>query len=186
MMYLSKGTLAPQMKDGITLVSRCGRTYALGPELAQLWRDGQFAPCQVLRAKEQAIGRLQERGLVSVTEESGPLGDYRLFTDCIICPNGTRISDRVLPAQASRIWAWINGAGLRLTTSELVRLEERQVMPAAPFLGEAGRQCLTEVIYTADTIRDGILETLMEHSPARDGTVAALLRLLRSKRLLLI
>ena len=45
---------------------------------------------------------------------------------------------------------------------------------------------MTEMIYFADTIPDGILETMMEHSAARDNTVDALLQLLRTRRLLLI
>ena len=53
-------------------------------------------------------------------------------------------------------------------------------------LGEDGRQRLTEMIYFAETIPDGILETLMEHSPARDTVTGALLELLRTRRLLLI
>ena len=53
-------------------------------------------------------------------------------------------------------------------------------------IGEDGRQRLTEMIYFAETIPDGIWETLMEHSPARDTVIGALLELLRTRRLLLI
>lgn len=42
------------------------------------------------------------------------------------------------------------------------------------------------MIYFAETIPDGILETLMERSPARDAVVTNLLCLLRTRRLLLI
>ena len=42
------------------------------------------------------------------------------------------------------------------------------------------------MIYFAETIPDGILETLMEHSPARDTVIGALLELLHTRRLLLI
>ena len=58
--------------------------------------------------------------------------------------------------------------------------------PTPALLGEDGRQNLTEMICFADTIPDGILETMMEHSAARDATVDALLQLLRTRRLLLI
>lgn len=186
MMYLSRGVFVPEMKNGPELVARCGRTYALGPELATLWHKGQYAPCPVPRGRDRAVRRLEEKGLVSVTEESGPLAAYRLLAGCVICPNGRRATDRFLPTRVKRVWTWIHSAGLRLTASELIRLEERWAIPSVEFLGEEGRQPLTEMIYTADTIQDGILETLMEHSTARDDTVAALLRLLRSGRLLLI
>ena len=87
---------------------------------------------------------------------------------------------------ARRTWEWLNEAGLRLTASELIRLEERRVQPTPALLGEDGRQRLTEMIYFAETIPDGILETLMERSPARDAVVTNLLGLLRTRRLLLI
>lgn len=38
MMYLSKGLLVPE-KDGTVRVSRCGRIFALGPEMATLGRE---------------------------------------------------------------------------------------------------------------------------------------------------
>lgn len=77
-------------------------------------------------------------------------------------------------------------AGIRLTTSELIRLEEQEAYPAQHLLGESGRQELTNLIYSADTICDCLLDTLMEQSPARDGTVASLLRLLQKRCLILV
>ncbi len=186
MMYLSKGILMEAHGNEPTHVSRCGRIYALGPELTALWKDGQFAPHPVPAGRERAIRRLEDSGLVATTEESGTLASYRLFIDSIICPNSKRWTDRFLPESVRRIWTWLNEAGLRLTASELIRLEERQVKPTQALLGEDGRQNLTEMIYFADTIPDGILETMMEHSAARDNTVDALLQLLRTRRLLLI
>lgn len=186
MMYLSRGIPAPPHGDGVYRISRCGRVYALGPELAGFWQSGQFAPRPIPRGKDQMIARLEESGLIVTTEESGPLGAYRLLSACILCPNGQKQTDRFLTGAAQRIWTWLNEAGLRLTGCELIRLEERQVKPTPALLGESGRQRLTEMIYMTDTIPDGILETAMEHSPARDGTIAALLKLLRTGRLALI
>lgn len=186
MMYLSKGLLTRSEQTRLDYVSRCGCAYALGPELAGLWKKARLTPQQVPVDKERAIKRLEASGLVVTTEETGALAVYRLLTGCVICPNGRRWTDLVLPKTARRIWMWINEAGLRLTASELIRLEEQQVKPTPDLLGEDGRQRLTEVIYLPETIPDGILETLMEHSPARDATAAALLKLLRTRRLLLI
>lgn len=186
MMYLSRGALTRSDKTGLDYISRCGCVHALGPELAGLWKKAQFTPQEVPGEKERAIRRLEASGLVVTTEETGSLAAYRLLTGSIICPNDRRWGDRFLPESVRRIWTWLNEAGLRLTASELIRLEERQVKPTHSLLGEDGRQRLTEMIYLVETIPDGILETLMEHSPARDTTVAALLRLLRSRRLLLI
>ena len=88
--------------------------------------------------------------------------------------------------RSRKVWIWLNEAGLRLTASELIRLEERKIQPTPALLGQEGRQRLTEMIYLAETIPDGILESLMEHSPARDAVVDILLKLLRTHRLLLI
>lgn len=85
-----------------------------------------------------------------------------------------------------RIWTWLTKAGLRLTTSELIRLEEQQTLPEPELLGEEGRQELTNLIYSADTICDRLLDTLMENSSARDRTVATLLRLLQKHCLILV
>ena len=85
-----------------------------------------------------------------------------------------------------RIWRWIQYAGLRLTASELIRLEEQGTDPTPNLLGEEGRQLLTEKLYSARTIREGALEQEMEHSPARDGLVAVLLRLLHAGCLFLV
>ena len=80
-----------------------------------------------------------------------------------------------------RIWTWLTKAGLRLTTSELI-----QTLPEPELLVEAGRQELTNLIYSADTICDRLLDTLMESSSARDSTVATLLRLLQKHCLILV
>ncbi len=70
--------------------------------------------------------------------------------------------------------------------AELTLLLERGVAPVPELLGAENRQALTEVLYTTDTIADGILETLMEKSPARDAAVRAVLGLLRKKKVYLI
>lgn len=85
-----------------------------------------------------------------------------------------------------RIWTWLTKAGIRLTTSELIRLEEQQALPKPDLLGEEGRQELTNLIYSPDTICDRLLDTLMESAPARDRTVATLLRLLQKRCLFLV
>lgn len=186
MMYLSKGELTRSSKTGLDYVSRCGCAYALGPELAGLWNRARLAPQPVPAGRERAVKRMEASGIVVTTEETGTLAAYRLLTGCVLCPNNRRWTDRFLPEPVGRIWQWLNEAGLRLTASELTRLEERRVQPTPALLGEDGRQRLTEMIYFAETIPDGILEALMENSPARDAVVAALMKLLRTRRLLLI
>lgn len=186
MMYLSKGELTRSRRTGLDYVSHCGCVYALGPELAGLWKKARLRPQPVPEGKEQAVRRMEGSGLVITTEETGTLAAYRLLTGCVICPNSRKWTDCFLSKPVRRVWKWITEAGLRLTASELIRLEEQRVQPTSALLGEDGRQRLTEMIYFAETIPDGILETLMEHSPARDTVIGALLELLHTWRLLLI
>ena len=186
MMYLSKGELTRSRKTGLDYVSLSGCVYALGPKMAGLWNRARLAPQLVPEGREQAIKRMENSGLVVTTEETGMLAAYRLLSGCVLCPNSKRWTDRLLSKPVRRIWQWLNEAGLRLTASELTRLEERRIQPTPALLGEDGRQRLTEMIYLAETIPDGILETQMEHSAARDDVVGALLELLRTRRLLLI
>lgn len=185
MMYLSKGAPVCQMPHEMLRVSRCGKVYELGPELSELWRKGRTQPVQVMADKERAIARLSEAGLVVVSEEEGSLAAFRLIIDCVLCPSYRYRLRLPLYGRERRIWKWISQAGLRLTASELIRLEEQGVKPVPELLGEDGRQELTETIYLNTTIFDGILEGEMEHSLARDETIDAILNLVRTQRLLL-
>lgn len=184
MMYLSKGMEVPDGTEDFFRVCRWGKIHALGPAAAELWRRGAAAPTHAAAAEATAVRRLAGMGLVTTTEESCYLGAFRLLTDCVLCPSGKRPVP--LWGRERRIWTWLTQAGLRLTSSELIRLEERKIFPVPELLGTKGRQVLTEAIYSDANIFDGILETEMEHSPARDATVASILKLVRKRHLLLI
>lgn len=186
MMYLSKG-LPVQNADGVDFqVSHCGKIYALGPEMAKLWVVAKQAPQQVPAEKKHFVRRLEQSGLAATTGEQGKLAQYRLLTSCIICPEKTDSEGIDQSDRGSRVLTWIKKAGLRLTASELVRLEEQQIEPAPELLGEDGRQNLTERIYSRELICDELLETMMERSPARDDVVALLLQLLHAGKLFLV
>ena len=184
MMYLSKGMIVPPDANPVFRVCRWGKIHALGPEAAELWRRGCTGPAAASEEELTAVRRLADAGLLSTTEETGRLAAFRLLNDCVLCPSGKR--PRLLWGRECRIWTWLTRTGLRLTSSELIRLEERRITPAPELLGESGRQALTEKIYTNANIFDGVLETEMEHSPARDATTVAVLRLVRKRCLLLI
>lgn len=186
MMYLSKGAALRPQRGGVQHVSRCGKVYALGPELTALWYGARVMPKPVPAGRERAIRRLAEAGLVSVTDEEGDLAAYRLIIDCVLCPSRRTRPRLPLHGRDRRLWRWITRAGLRLTAGELIRLEELEAVPVPELLGEDGRQKLTQAIYTTGSIFDGILETQMEHAHARDATVASILKLVRTRRLLLI
>lgn len=188
MTYLSRGLPVNALHCGEICVSLHGKAYALGPKLTALWNSARNAPKPVQPDSEHMVRRLVQSGLAVTAEDcTGELAAYRLLSQCILCPVPDQKRRGRLPliGQDRRIWMWISGAGLRLTACELIRLEEQHLQPAPALLGETNRLALTEAIYTTGTIADGILETHMEHSPARNRTVSALLRLLRSNRLFL-
>lgn len=185
MMYLSKGLPIPE-EDGTVRVSHCGRIFVLGPEMAALWESAKLAPQPVPPQKVRFIERLEQSGLAVTTQEEGRLALYRLFSGSIICPQ-TEMDGQALKADgAGRVWRWIQSAGLRLTTSELICLEEQGTEPTPDLLGEEGRQKLTEKLYSPGTIQEGTLEFEMEHSPVRDDLIALLLRLLHAGCLFLV
>lgn len=183
MMYLSKG--APAC-GGTFRVSQCGKVYELGPMLAGLWQRGRLKPVLAAPEQERAVSRLAEAGLVAVSEEGGNLAAFQLLNACILCPSYRHRPHFPLKSRERRILKWVREAGLRLTASELIRLEEQGVEPVPDLLGESGRQPLTEKIYLYTNILDGVLESEMVHSPAREATVDAILKLLHTQRLLAI
>ena len=183
MMYLSKG-LPVQKAGGGFRVSHVGRIFELGYEMAALWSAARQAPQSVPAEKLHYVLRLEQSGLAVTTKEHGNLANYRLLSSCIICPN--QEEHEVQLGQDGRVLIWIGQAGLRLTASELIRLEEQGTEPVPALLGEDGRQNLTERIYDQDTIFDGVLESKMEGSPARDALLASLLRLLHAGSLFLV
>lgn len=185
MMYLSKGLPVPG-QDEIVRVSHSGKIFALGPEMAGLWEVARLAPKPVPPQKARYIECLEKAGLVVTTKEEGWLALYQLFAGSIICPNPEMGGQSFQLEQDGRIWHWIQYAGLRLSASELIRLEEQGTEPTSELLGEEGRQALTEKIYSTKTIQDGVLEYEMEYSPARDGLIAVLLRLLQAGSLFLV
>lgn len=186
MMYLSKG-LAVQKSTEEFRVSHCGKVFALGPEMARLWTNAQQAPKEVPARERELHPEIGAVRLGGHHEGAGDLAHYRAPVGCIICPELDSDTKPVQTGYDGRIWTWIEQAGLRLTASELIRLEEQGTKPVPALLGEQGRQELTEQIYSSkELIWDGTLESEMEWSPARDALVMSLLRLLRMGRLFLV
>ncbi|MCL2343537.1 MAG: hypothetical protein FWC62_06540 [Firmicutes bacterium] len=187
MMYLSKGIPLWRPTGEAVSVSHCGALHKLAGIQAELWLAGQFHPAYA-RSPEQgaALEQLVGLGIVVTCNETDTVALFRLLTNCTICPIRIKKRPALLSYMEHRLLRWIRHAGLRLTIAELTLLNERDVRPVPSLLGEENRQTLTESIYTTETIRDGILETLMEKSPARDDTVQAVLGLLRKRKIFLV
>ena len=189
MTYLSKGKLYRQSKQSVT-VSHCGALHKLTGPQAALWLMGQYAPSHINRADRadqiSELERLAETGIVQCCDNGDDVALFRLLTNCVICPVRKSVFAVGWSPAERRLWLWLTKAGLRLTMAELTLLSEHGVEPVPALFGERNRQALTEAIYTTDTISDGILESHMEKSPARDVTVQTVLGLLRKKKIILI
>lgn len=187
MLYISRGMVLQPSTPEHLRICRCGMERTLTGELSRLWLAGRFSAAEANgTGQEKALGELAEMGLAMPSEETGELALYRLLVNCIICPAKLRPLRQRLSNAERRAWEWISKSGIRLTISELVFLMEHDIAPTASLIGRENWHTLVGMIYTADTIPDGILITQMERSPARAGTVEAVLGLLRKKRILLV
>lgn len=81
---------------------------------------------------------------------------------------------------------WLNFAGIRLSTAELVFLSENNIQPKNDLLYADNRQALVETIYTPANIFDNVLEAQMEHASLRDTTVETIMSLLRKKKIVML
>lgn len=81
---------------------------------------------------------------------------------------------------------WLNFAGIRLSTAELVFLSENHIQPKNDLLYADNRQALVETIYTPANIFDNVLEAQMEHASLRDTTVETIMSLLRKKKIVML
>jgi len=186
MLYLSKGMVIKQSTEQMLCVTYCGIDYMLTGIGARLWLDGRFGVKETQDAgQDMHLRKLQQLGLVELSEETGMLASYHLLTRCIICPAKLKSVRKPLSSTENKTWRWIKGAGLRLTIGELTKLFAEGLEPAPDLLGKVNAQALTMRLYASDPIFDTTLEIQMEHSPKRDGTVNAVLGLLRKKRIIL-
>ena len=187
MIYLSKGILPWSPTTEALSVSHCGVLHKLTGTQASLWLSGQHQPGNTLNTEqEDTLKALAGLGIIEHDDSSDDKSVFRLITNCSICPVRVNKPLSILNRMERRVWRWITQAGMHLTMAELTMLLERGIKPTRALIGEANRQTLTEEIYSTETIFDGILEALMEKSPARNKTVRAVLGLLRKKQIYLV
>lgn len=188
MKYISKGMVIKASTEELLFVTRHGTDFQLTGLQAELWLNGRYGFAEsggnILEGK--ALQQLNRQGLVELVESDEPAAEYRALTQCVLVPAQPQGHRVLLSTREKELLRWLTDAGLHLTAAELVFLAEHCVKPTADLLGERNRQCLTERIYTQETIFDNILEAQMEHAAARDEVVDALLRLLEKRRILLL
>jgi hypothetical protein len=187
MIYLSKGAVLMASGRDRIVVTRCGSDHILNGDIAKVWLAGRFGVAAANDEQtRQTLRHLDRLGLVEVSEAEADIARYRLLINCVICPAAQSGPRAILGAAERRVWKWINGAGFKLRISELIMLAEKGVKPAPALFGKGNWQSLVDIIYTTETIFDGILDANMEHSPARGATADAVLGLLLKKRILLV
>ena len=186
MLYLSKGIVRKGSTKQQLSVVRGDQICTLSGREAALWLDGRFWFGMAYSKDYQIVRHLQSMGLAEAEEEDTTVNRYRILTRCICCPATSGRREKPMPEDEKTILTWLRRAGLRLTTAELTFLMEHHIEPEPGLLGVENRQALTEVIYTADTIGDDLLEHQMESAKCRDAVLAALLKLLVKKKILLL
>jgi hypothetical protein len=187
MIYLSKGILPWEPAEAGASVSHCGLLHKLIGVQAELWLAGRHGPGQTRNTEQDAaLKQLTDMGIAEAGDGAEDTAMFRLLTNCSIC--SFRVKKRLIPLTRLQrhLWRWIRDAGLHLTMAELVFLTGNDIKPIPALLGKTNRQALTEAIYTREIIFDGILDTMMEKSTARDKTVSAVLGLLRKGKIMLL
>ena len=183
MTYLSKGLLVRKTQNAL-IISHCGAEYELTGERAAIWENGRQWPQET--NQDQILQELFKKGLIEASPDTGNEAIFRILIKCAICP----VKKPAFPALWSQpereLYKWITRAGLQLTIAELVFLNHNKIKPERRLLGEKNRQALTKLIYTTETIPDGILESHMERTPERDSTINAVLGLLGKYQIFLI
>lgn len=187
MIYLSKGMVLNGSTEGRLEISRGGQSFLLTGMEAALWLNGRSVFCETHSpAEEQCLRHLIRMGLAEAEENADDTAKYRILSRCVCCPASVKKLVLPLTGTEKTVWTWLEKAGLRLTTAELVYLMEHQIQPEENLLYEENRQALVEAIYTRDTIADNILENQMEAAACRDEVVRVLLQLLKRKRILVL
>lgn len=187
MLYLSKGAVLKPSNINNVHVSRCGIEHILHGTQAKVWLAGRFGTANADKFERKiALRELETMGLVELTEDICSAATYRLLTNCVICLASQSVSFSSLKIKEQQILKWINKAGFKLTISELVYLTEKNIKPESSLVGKENWSALVGIIYTTETIFDGILMAKMEEAHVRNDVVLSVLGLLRKKRIILL
>ncbi len=187
MIYISKGIVRADSTEHVLYICRGQQITQLTGMEAKLWLDGRYGFSIVkMPAHVKAIEHLFRMGLVEKSEEDSLLSRYRILTQCVLCAADVPKHNFTLGKVEGSTLKWLMKAGIRLSMAELVYLHEHFIEPIGNLLYIENRQALIETIYTNDTIFDNVLECQMEHAICRDKITAAVLNLLKHKKILVL
>lgn len=186
MLYLSKGMVLTHSSAQKLVVTRCGADYILVGIGARLWLNARVKLCETADQRETAhLRKLQDLGLMELSEDTPSLAAYHLLSRCIIIPAKMKALRQPLSTDEGLAWRWLSQTGLRLTIGELTKLFEDDISPSSELLGIENTQALTMQLYASDLIFDTTLDLQMESATKRDDVVVAVMGLLRKKRIIL-
>ncbi|MDO5123107.1 MAG: hypothetical protein Q4D44_00390 [Eubacteriales bacterium] len=187
MIYISKGIVQEKSTERNIYVGRGGQVFQLTKVEAQLWLAGKFGFYETKNSsQERAIEHLYRMGLVEYESEDTLVARYRILTRCVLCAATNSNLSPVTGRFEASILNWLTKAGIRLSMAELVYLHERQIKATEELLYVDNRQKLVETIYTKENIFDNILECQMEHAACRDKVTAAVMVLLKNKKIVIL
>ena len=186
MLYLSKGIAEKDSTENLIKVRRGDYTYTVSGNAAKLWLVGRFgfAACDTDEEISDILN-LAKMGLAEYETEECQASWYRILTRCVCVPTKKGFAGFLIKSEKTMM-RWLNFAGIRLSTAELVFLRENHIQPEKNLLYADNRQTLVETIYTPANIFDNVLEAQMEHASARDTTVETIMSLLRKKKIVML
>lgn len=186
MKYISIGAVMTEGTEHNLVVCRGSNKFTLTGDLAAAWLGGRLGFAEANKStEEQAVRQLIRMGLAVISRDYS-MAEYRTLTQCTIVPAERKYPYFGVYGMERTVLQWLREAGLVLSMAELVYLIDRNVPLEPKYLGSDNTQALVERIYTKDTIFDNILENQMERAAKREQTVAAVLALLRKKRIVLL
>ena len=129
----------------------------------------------------QAVAYMANVGIAELETDETESAKYRMLLRCIIMvrKKGAGI---FLPPRERRILRWLRYPGFRIGIAELVALEEKHIRPNKRLLSDKNWKTLAEKIYGAKPLSNSKIERQMEHSKSRNDTVAALMHLVKLRR----
>lgn len=187
MIYISKGIAGKASTTELVQVIRGSQNIYLSDLEADLWLKGRFSFAYSQSPdEERALQHLIRMGLAEAEAEENEDTRYWILSRCICCPAKAAKRSFGLSEEEKSILFWLVNSGIRLSTAELIYLMENKIEAKPEVLHADNRQALVELIYTADTIRDNILENKMAAAGCRDGVLQSLLSLLKKKKILIL
>lgn len=187
MIYISKGIARKASTTEQVQVIRGSQNICLSDMEASVWLKGRFSfAYSQTPGEERALRHLIRMGLAEAEAEENEDTRYWILSRCICCPAKAAKRNFGLSEKERTILFWLIHSGLRLSTAELIYLVDHKVEAKPELLHSDNRQALVELIYTADTIRDNILENKMAEAVCRDSVLQDMLSLLKKKKILIL